>query len=204
MQNIIASSNKWWPRNDLSYNNFLQTVTDLLDRGVYSYDQALQDAKWWPPDHALIDHLVLCGPKNMSTGGLSLALVDASLSGCWPKIIASPIGRLIRLDLWRAFRKEHNLYFHDVISILRHAYDRGILDVNEQNVTADETAFHILVKGAFPQALWMPCVQELIATLIEMGADLSIKDDRNKTVYDYAVEKGAPDKILRLLAPSDQ
>lgn len=204
VHSIVESAKKWQYRNERFYNNYLQMITNLLNRGVSSYNQTLQDATWFPPNLSLINHLISNGPSDMRTAGLGRALVDSSLSGYWPKVIAHPLGRIVRFDLWRGFCNEHNSYINDVINILKHAHARGVLDVNNQNKEADETALHILCKEAFPQALKMPCVQELLVTLIAVGADVSIRDKHNKTAYDYAAEKHAPKVLLRLLAIGHQ
>lgn len=201
VKNLIWSTKEWWPQNETSYKNYLTTVTDLLARSVHSYDQALQEAMWWTRDTKLINHLILNGPSTLCTDGLGHMLVDHSLRGYWPEVISCPLGRVIRFNLWRNFCKEHDSCIHDVINILRCAHDRGVLNINEQQAENGETALHTLCKEAFPQALWMPCVQELITTLVEVGADLSIKDNCNKTVYDYAVVQRAPKMVLRMLCP---
>lgn len=201
---IIESAKKWRYRNERSYNNYLRTVVSLLDRGVSSYAQAIQDAIWFPPQLSLTHHLVSKAPSGTSASGLGYVLVDSSLSGYWPKVIAHPLGRFVRFDLWRRFCNEHDAYVNDVIDILKQAHSCGVLDINEQNTNRGETALHVLCKGAFPQALKMPCVQELLVALIAVGADVSIRDKHNKTAYDYAAEKHAPKAFLRLLATGHQ
>lgn len=199
VKNLFRSVSWWWPQNECSYRNYLRTVTDLLDRGVHSYDKALQEAMWWTRDIKLVNHIIVNSPSSLRADGLVHMLVNFSLNGYWPKIISRPLGRIVRFDLWRRFCQEHNSYVSDVINVLKYAHKRGFLRIDERDVKTAETALHTLCKEAFPQALWMPCVQELITTLVEMGADLSIKDNCNKTAYDYAVAQRAPKKVLRML-----
>lgn len=201
VKNLFRSVYWWWPQNENSYKNYLRAVTDLLALGIHPYDKAIQEAMWWTHDIELVKRIVINSPVSLRTDGLAHMLVDASLTGYWPEVISRPLGRIIRFDLWRGFCKEHNSYISNVIDVLRCAHERDVLRINELDVKNGETALHTLCREAFPQALWMPCIQELITTLVEVGADLSIKDNCNKTAYDYATGQRAPKSILRMLYP---
>ena len=147
-----------------------------------------------------LDYLIESGPEDLATTGLGHKLVDTALLGNWPTILGNPIGRLLRHDLYAAFRKEHAPCFEKVNDIFKHAQKRGMLDINEQNAKG-ETPLLLLCKEAFLQGLRIPCVKELVSKLIAMGADIRIVDNAGKTAYDYAKEKKAPRAILNLLRP---
>lgn len=194
----IIRSDNWRLSGDSVLRNSASAVIYLLEHGVYSYDGAMQDAI---RNRALtvIQHLIDSGSGNMNTGGLCYMLADHTQFGFWPKILAHPLGRLLRFDLLSSFRKEHDPCFEKVTEILMHAHKRGMLDINEKHPRSGETALLHLCKDAFPQGLRMPCMKKLISVMIDIGADPSIPDNTGKTAYDYAKEKRASPAILNLL-----
>lgn len=201
IENLIYSARTWWPRNKRSQENYLSTLTDMLNRCQPVYEQALLDAMWWTHDINLTKHLLLNGPSNMRTDGLVHMMADFSLVGDWPKVIACPLGRAFRYDLWKRFLKEHDSYINDVIDVMKCTHGFGNLAINEQNKEHGMTALHALCKEALPQALHMPCVKKLMVAMIELGADVNIADAYGKRAYDYANAKKAPKSVLKLLRP---
>ena len=196
----IIQSVHWRLSEDSFLRNSASTVIYLLEHGVYSYDSAMQDAIL-NRAFTVIRHLIDSGPRNMNTNGLGYVLADHTQFGSWPKILAHPLGRLLRFDLFSSFRKEHDPYFEQVAEILMHAHERGMLDINEKHPRNGETALLHLCKVIPPQGLRMPCMKKLISVMIDIGADPSIPDNTGKTAYDYAREKRASPAILNLLRP---
>lgn len=199
VKSIIRSASCLRICTEKAWGNYLSTLAILLKSGAYSYDAALRDAIWYQCLE-VVDYLIESGPEDLATTGLGHKLVDTALLGNWPTILGNPIGRLLRHDLYAAFRKEHAPCFEKVNDIFKHAQKRGMLDINEQNAKG-ETPLLLLCKEAFPQGLRIPCVKELVSKLIAMGADIRIVDNAGKTAYDYAKEKKAPRAILNLLRP---
>lgn len=200
VENLIYSARRWCPRNGIPHKNFMSTLTDMLNQVFPFYDQALLDVIWWTNNIKLVNHLVLSGPPNMDTDNLLRLMIESSLIGDWPTVIARPIGRIIRYDLWQRFRTEHESYIIDVIDVMKCLHGLGNLAINKQSAKTGMTVLHVLCEGALPQALWMSCVQDLIVALINLGADVTIKDYSQKTAYDYALEKRAPKAVLHLLS----
>lgn len=199
IKSIIRSASHLRACREKTWGNYMSTLTCLAESKAYSYDAVLRYAMWYQCLE-VADGLIESGPEGLSATGLGHKLVDTALLGNWPTILGNPIGRLLRHDLYAAFRKEHAPCFEKVNDIFKHAQKRGMLDINEQN-SKGETPLLLLCKEAFPQGLRMPYVKELISKLIAMGADTSVVDNAGKTGYDYAKEKRAPRAILNLLRP---
>ena len=89
----------------------------------------------------------------------------------------------------------HKIVLSKNTYIMKRMVDKYAFDINAIDTANGRTA---LIRAVC--AMERCFSAEMISTIVDLGADLTVKDNEGKTAYDYAVEKGYSD-IAELVKP---
>ncbi len=98
-----------------------------------------------------------------------------------------------------SFTPLHIAVIHQNLELIQYLLDEGKYDINDKDEDG-QTCMFSLVPVEFPDTYDRTWKKESFNLLLRYGADVNIKDNDGKTVYDYAVE-AHDDYIAGLLKP---